>query len=395
MKWPGLAAVVVSVLQVHKGAFPGVKRLDGDPVDMITAFLFHRGGHDDPARLKANAGKSFHRYVINFRDYPLRREDVGGQWAIADKEQRREWLRSGIVPLDYPEPVAADWPRLQRIVQERVQPLRLKDNRAAYRRNWWKYAEKRVDLYVSAAGLDRVLAVNCGATPQFGIGFLPARMVFANTLVVFPCRTYAAFCALQSRPHEVWARFFGSSIKDDLRYTPSDCFETFPFPDEWNSRPDLERVGGDYYNYRADLMIRHDEGLTKTYNRFHDPDETDPDIIRLRQLHAAMDRTVLDAYGWSDIPTDCEFLPAYVMEEHEQEAESRIYRYRWPDVVRDKVFDRLWKLNTKRADEEVRAGLAANSAPPSKRRSHKQSRERPRRAHDHSQSTLWEHGDDG
>ena len=28
-------------------------------VETITAFLFHRGGHDDPARLAANAGKSF------------------------------------------------------------------------------------------------------------------------------------------------------------------------------------------------------------------------------------------------------------------------------------------------------------------------------------------------
>ena len=42
--------------------------------------------------------------------------------------------------------------------------------------------------------------------------------------------THAAFCALQSRPHELWARFFGSSTRrTDLRYTPSDCFETFPF----------------------------------------------------------------------------------------------------------------------------------------------------------------------
>ena len=44
VKWPGLAAVVVSVLHVHKGDFSGVKILDGETVDTITAFLFHRGG---------------------------------------------------------------------------------------------------------------------------------------------------------------------------------------------------------------------------------------------------------------------------------------------------------------------------------------------------------------
>ena len=49
-------------------------------------------------------------------------------------------------------------------------------------------------------------------------------------------------------------------------------------------------------------MVRNGEGMTKTYNRFHDPYENDPDIAELRALHTAMDRAVLDAYGWDDIP---------------------------------------------------------------------------------------------
>ena len=59
VKWPGLAAVVVSVLHVMKGPFCPPNRLDNREVEKITAFLFHRGGHDDPERLVANAGKSF------------------------------------------------------------------------------------------------------------------------------------------------------------------------------------------------------------------------------------------------------------------------------------------------------------------------------------------------
>ena len=46
-------------------------------------------------------------------------------------------------------------------------------------------------------------------------------------------------------------------------------------------------------------MIKHEEGITPTYNRFHDPNEIDPDIVKLRQLHEVMDRAVLDAYGWT------------------------------------------------------------------------------------------------
>ena len=123
-------------------------------------------------------------------------------------------------------------------------------------------------------------------------------------------------------------------MKDDLRYTPSDCFETFPFPEDWESRPDLETAGKTYYDFRADLMVRNDEGLTKTYNRFHDPEEDSPDIIKLRELHAAMDRAVLDAYGWTDIPTACEFLLDYEVDEEESGRRKKPWRYRWPDEVR-------------------------------------------------------------
>ena len=59
VKWPGLAAVVVSVLHVMKGTPSVSKRLDDRVVDTITAFLFHRGGHDNPAALDENAGRCF------------------------------------------------------------------------------------------------------------------------------------------------------------------------------------------------------------------------------------------------------------------------------------------------------------------------------------------------
>jgi hypothetical protein len=75
-----------------------------------------------------------------------------------------------------------------------------------------------------------------------------------------------------------------------LRYTPTDCFETFPFPRDYETSPTLEQAGREYYEFRAALMVKNNEGLTATYNRFHDPEEDNPDILRLRELHAAMDR---------------------------------------------------------------------------------------------------------
>jgi hypothetical protein len=120
-------------------------------------------------------------------------------------------------------------------------------------------------------------------------------------------------------------------------------------------------------------MVRNHEGLTKTYNRFHDPDERSPDILRLRELHAAMDRAVLDAYGWTDLQPTCEFLLDY---EEDDEDESGVgsgsgsgsssgrrrkkpWRYRWPDEFRDEVLARLLELNRQRAEQERLSGAAA------------------------------------
>ena len=105
-------------------------------------------------------------------------------------------------------------------------------------------------------------------------------------------------------------------------------------------------------------MVENNEGLTKTYNRFHDPDERDPKIAQLRELHAAMDHAVLDAYGWSDIPTDSEFLLDYEIDEEEWGRKKKPWRYRWPDEVREEVLARLLELNAERAKEEARSGAA-------------------------------------
>ena len=183
--------------------------------------------------------------------------------------------------------------------------------------------------------------------------------MFSDSLVVFASESHAAFCALSSRVHEIWARFFGSSFGDGLRYTPSDCFETFPFPQDWETRPEFEAIGKTYYEFRAGLMVSNNEGMTKTYNRFHDPNEDDSSIVRLRELHADMDRAVLDAYGWTDIPTECEFLLDYEIDEEEWGKKKKPWRYRWPDHVRDEVLGRLLELNAQRAAEERRSGATA------------------------------------
>src|SRR4029079_725009 len=66
-----------------------------------------------------------HRYVINFGDMPLKRDpSIEERWVMADADRCREWLRSGIVPTDYPDSVAADWPLLLETVDGKVKSER-------------------------------------------------------------------------------------------------------------------------------------------------------------------------------------------------------------------------------------------------------------------------------
>lgn len=191
-------------------------------------------------------------------------------------------------------------------------------------------------------------------------------MIYSHGIAVIASDSIPLFGVLQSRIHETWARFFASSMKDDIRYTPSSCFDSFPRP----IGPDdtLFRISDMYFQTRSEMMAANDEGLTKTYNRFHDPHETSPEIKKLRDLHDEMDQAVLRAYGWDDLAeqTTCEFLLDYVEEEDDDPTakksnEKKPWRYRWPDEFRDEVLARLLELNEQRAMEEKLAGKTADA----------------------------------
>ena len=341
VQWPGEAAVIVSVLHIAKGAFRGRKVLDGKTVDNITAFLFHRGGHADPIRLAANSGKSFQGSIVLGMGFTFDDTDKKGvASSLADMQQLIDSdpsNREVIFPYIGGEEINTSpthayhryvinfgdrsedecrnrWPQLMAIIEDRVKPARVKDNRPAYRNHWWQHAERRRELYLATAGLERVLVISRIGN-AFAFAFVQKDTICNEKTVVFPFTGIAQFAVLQSRLHEIWARFFSSTLKDDLQYTPSNCFETFPFPESWDTLPTLEVVGKAYYEYRTALMAENDEGMTKTYTRFHDIYENNPRIVELREVHTAVDRAVLDAYGWTDIPTDCEFLLDYEIDE--------------------------------------------------------------------------------
>jgi hypothetical protein len=391
--------VVVSIVHVHKGPLSVLYRLDDRNVPRITAYLFHAGGHDNPEKLKANTGRSFlgskiygQGFVFDDADPKGIASPIADMHRLIAKDSRNterilpyiggdevndspthEHDRYVINFAEMSEQEARRWPDLMKTVEEKVKPERAKlgGNRDAEirRERWWLWGRYTPALFDAIRGLERVIVCSLHQ-PYWLISMIRSDVVFSHALGIFAFEKYSSFCVLQSRAHEVWARFFGSSMKDDLRYTPSDCFETFPFPQDFEASPALEAVGRKYYELRAALMVRNNEGLTKTYNCFHDPDERSPDILKLRELHAAMDRAVLDAYGWTDLKPTCEFLLDYEEDEDELGTDNsqlttrrrrKPWRYRWPDDFRDEVLARLLELNRQRAEEERLSGAAAEA----------------------------------
>lgn len=407
-RWEGEAAVVVAQVFVCRGESGMAPMLDDRPVRRISAYLMEGDLDGSPAMLRENAGTVFigsfllgmgftfddlnaakgtasplaamrdlvdrdaanavrirpylggeevnnspthghHRYAIDFFDLPLERQSGGPRWASLDPSTQQLQLRHGVVAWDYPGAVAADWPDLLAIVREKVKPDRDGQTRVALNQRWWQYAEKRPGLYAAIRDLPFVLAMNCGATPHVAFARLPTGSVFSHTTAIFALQSDAAFAVLQSRVHEVWTRFFASTLEDRLRYTPSDCFETFPMPDGYAEDPALDAAGRAYHDHRAALMIARDAGMTPTYNRFHRAADTADDIRALRMLHADMDRAVLCAYGWDDLAraADATFLDADSEDDHRYQ--GRLF---WPAPLRDAVLARLLRLNEDRAGRE-------------------------------------------
>jgi hypothetical protein len=385
-RWPGLAIVIVSVIHIRKKARIRESLLDGRPVDRISAFLLSGSVDSKPARLFSNPYFSLgskiygQGFLFDDGDPKASRLSVMRDILVRNPEARKrifpyiggEELNSTPAPAPVrfviylsdiqDEAELNQLPDLAAIVKEKVKPERdelgSNPNNIPLKQRWWAYQAHRPELYRIVGGMNRVIAIS-QVTAHLAFLYLPNNWIYSQKLCLIGLDTDAGLCSLQSRVHEMWARFLSSTLKDDLNYTPSDCFETYPFPKDFESNPNLEQVGKEYYEFRADLMMRNNEGLTKTYNRFHDPGETSPDIFRLRELHAAMDRAVLDAYGWTDLQPTCEFLLDYEEEEDSDEAprkRKKPWRYRWPDEFRDEVLARLLALNAERAEEERLAG---------------------------------------
>jgi hypothetical protein len=362
--WPGEASLEVAHVWIRRGVWEGQHVLDDRPVAGITPFLTAGGTNSGgpaapqgkPYRLAANADKSFQGSNVLGLGFTMTREEA--QMLIAKDQRNKNVLFPYLNGEDLnssPDQTASrwvinffDWPLdkaetyldCMAIVREKVKPERDKNTYSkSAREKWWQYERGRPELYATIVEMKRVL-VRARIANIHSIAWVTNQYIFNEKTVVF---VDCSFSVMQSNIHEIWARNYSSTLRTDMQYTPSDCFETFPFPEETSG---LEEIGEWYYNERQGIMQRRQEGLTKTYNRFHDPNERAQDIATLRELHAEMDRAVAAAYGWGDLDLGHGF--------HQTKQGTR---FTISEAARQEALGRLLALNHQRYAKEEAQGL--------------------------------------
>ncbi len=376
-RWPGTANLEVASVWTRRGIWAGTSLLDEKEVESITSLLTPSGQiTGTPHRLKRNGNLSFEGSRIEGTGFVLSPEQASsliasnpingevlcrflrGEDFLNRPDQSpaffvinfRTWpLNHGSAPSGYIGPVAADFPDCLSIVERDVKPQRMalpptiaiNITTAA---NWWRYRDVCPALHAALeeTRVERVL-FHPFTSKHVAFAFVKCDCVFAAPHNVFVFDDWGHFSVLQSSYHIEWAYTYCSTLETRLRYTRSSIFETFAFP---NGLQALDSVGQQYHDARAALMLQRNEGLTKTYNRFHDSDESSADIQKLRDLHVEMDQAVAAAYGWTDLDLGHGF--------HET---KQGVRFTISEPARREVLQRLLKLNHERYAEEVEQGL--------------------------------------
>ena len=174
-----------------------------------------------------------------------------------------------------------------------------------------------------------------------------------SAIIAFARDDYYFFGLLHSRIHELWARAQGTQLREvesGFRYTPTTCYETFPFPkptkaqekaiaaaakdldtlrnnwlnpDEWTKTEVLEFPGSVEGPWKRYVGKPNENGIgTVKYPRIVPKNEESAVKLKKRtltnlynerptwlaNLHLQLDEAVAAAYGWSADSSDDEIL---------------------------------------------------------------------------------------
>lgn len=379
IRWPGRANLIVSLVAIHKGDWRGKRMLDDRIVPVITSYFEDSLDSGNPLCLIENTGMVFEGSKFVGDGFLLTHDEANAMTA------QNPDLTDVIFPLingnelnNFPNQApgrqiinffnwsydkAKEYPEAFALIENKVKPERLLNLRLA-KIPWWQYERPRIELYAKIKQLSSCLVIT-RHSKYLNFSVLPTNYVFSDALKVFTTDRLDLYCVVQSTLHEVWARKYSGALKQDLRYSPSDCFDTFPFPKGlWQtSDQTLVSSGTCYLEHRRALMLHLWLGLTDIYNLFHNRDLTPaivakfsgkPDedeagyqgILELRKLHRELDEAVLAAYGWTDLNLCHDFYEVETLPENDR------IRYIISPDARKELLKRLLALNHQRAAEE-------------------------------------------
>jgi hypothetical protein len=212
--------------------------------------------------------------------------------------------------VDMPEAQAALYEAPFEYVVQHVRPMRSGLRRAHHAERWWLHEEARPGLRRAVKPLRRFIATARLAKHRLFV-WMPVELLPDSQIVAVARDDDYTFGVLHSHVHELWARGTGTQLREvesGFRYTPTTCFETFPFPrptDEQReaiavAARELVRLRDGWLNpsglEEGELALR---TLTNLYN-------ARPSW--LANAHVDLDRAVLAAYGWPPDLGDDEIL---------------------------------------------------------------------------------------
>ncbi len=202
----------------------------------------------------------------------------------------------------------------------------MQEKKVQYAGNWWQYARPRVEMRDALKGKPRYIATPGVAKHRIFVWVQPEVLCNQGTLVFARDDDYF-FGVLHSRLHELWARGTGTQLREvesGFRYTPTNTFETFPFP--W--APGTEPVDSPLVEAVADAA----RNLVSLRDRWLTPPGITESLRKTRTLttlynerptwldlaHEALDQAVLDAYGWPYTISDEEIVGRLLAINHER-----------------------------------------------------------------------------
>lgn len=388
IKWPGRANLVVSLVAIHKGPWSRIRVLDNKQVDTISPRFEDYEDVGEPVLLSRNADRVFVGSIFLGDGFLLSHEEaarmkakdarlnevilptINGQSLSNDPLQEAE--RQIIFFADWPLSKAQEYGDAFQHVVDHVKPYRDTHPEKGPRTKWWLFKRPTIELYSRINKLQRCFVI-AQTGKHHAFSATSPNQIFLQTCYVFTSQQWDEYAILQSNIHYAWVLKYSGALKTDVRYLPTQCFQTFAFPYNSHFELNLATIGERYHEERCALMRHLWLGLTDLYNLFHNLELTptlvakvskQPDAIAaagyqglldLRTRHRELDQAVLTAYGWADPSTSSgqaidlghDFHAVDTLPEHDR------IRYTISPSARKELLRRLLALNHERAAAEA------------------------------------------